>query len=106
MAGIKKHAPFHATRHTAITYMLALGMSEAEVKCIVGHVKSETIAGYTHMDEEMLQQAPQNALARHLPGYGIEQKENSLVRQLAEWLAGEREGVDRHKDSAPLEFVH
>lgn len=64
----------HDLRHSFTTYVLALGVPESKVMKMTGHVKYDTIAKYTHIIDELLQEAPDEARARHLPGYKRTQK--------------------------------
>lgn len=57
----------HDLRQSFTTYVLALGLPESKVMKLTGHVKHDTIAKYTHIIDELLQEAPDEALARHLP---------------------------------------
>jgi site-specific recombinase XerD len=45
-----------------------MGYGESQVMRLVGHVKSDTLAIYTHMLEEILQDAATAAFARLFPG--------------------------------------
>lgn len=77
----------HSTRHSLITYLLAMGYGESQVMRVVGHVKSDTLAVYTHMIEEILQDAATAAFARLFPDE--EQQEPKLVREMGLILKGE-----------------
>lgn len=78
----------HDLRHTFTTYALALGIPESKVMKMTGHVKFDTVARYTHIVDELLQEAPANALAQFLPGYESERKPR-LLRRIAAFMAGE-----------------
>lgn len=78
----------HSLRHTFITYALALGIPESKVMKMSGHTKHDTIARYTHIVEELLQEAPDAALARYLPGYEVS-RQPRLLREMATFMAGD-----------------
>ena len=76
----------HSLRHIFITYALALGIPESLVMAMTGHTKYDTVRRYTHMVDELLQEAPAAALAWYLPGYDAGRKLR-LTREIAALLA-------------------
>ena len=54
---------------------------------MTGHTKYDTVRRYTHMVDELLQEAPAAALARYLPGY-VPEREPRLLREIAAFMAG------------------
>lgn len=90
----------HSLRHTFITYALALGIPESKVMAMTGHVKHDTIARYTHMVEELLQEAPGAALARYLPGYETN-RQPVLLRDIAAFLADQGADTIVQSDHLP-----
>ncbi len=78
----------HSCRHTFITYALALGIPESKLMAMTGHTKHSTILRYTHMVDELLQDAIGDAIARQLPGYQA-QRTPELLRQITAFMVGE-----------------
>jgi hypothetical protein len=67
--------------------VLALGVPESKCMRMVGQVKYDTLAVYTHMIEELLQESPGAALARYLRGR--EREEPVLLREMALFMDGQ-----------------
>lgn len=86
MAGVAEGV-IHSCRHSFISYCLALSVPESKVMRFVGQVKYDTLAVYTHMLEELLQEAPGAALSRYLPGR--ERKEPVLLTEIALFMDGQ-----------------
>jgi len=74
--------PFHTTRHTAASLLLAEGLSLKMIQEVLGHsLLSTTAAIYSHLAPEAFQEAAEameRALASGLPWAGIHETIKSL----------------------------